>query len=148
MSFHTLQSKSSMVSPLPSSGIRLYNPGNYSQFSCMSLWPRDIRVNPYSNGYSGLGCRTWTARTFCKLQGAAGQSTTSAGEMSQVSKALLSPRALRTPAPAVQTSFGSGCNASGCQTAHSLARFTRFPSRPLMIRVPFLLLFGFNKETP
>ena len=27
-------------------------------------------------------------------------------------------------------------------------RVSRFPSRPLMIRVPFLLLFGFNKETP
>ena len=25
---------------------------------------------------------------------------------------------------------------------------TRFPSNPLMIRVPFFLLFSFNKETP
>ena len=30
-----------------------------------------------------------------------------------------------------------------------LSRFcyTRFPSRPLIIRVPFFLLFGFNKGT-
>ena len=24
----------------------------------------------------------------------------------------------------------------------------RFPSNPLIIRVPFFLIFGFNKETP
>ena len=31
--------------------------------------------------------------------------------------------------------------------AHTWLPATRFPSRPLMIKVPFFLLFGFNKGT-
>ena len=61
--------------------------------------------------------------------------TKSMFQLSGVHYTLVEPRALAA-------ALGASGSCGSCSKA-----FARFPSRPLIIRVPFFLLFGFHKGT-
>ena len=56
------------------------------------------------------------------------------------------PRNLIQLAPLPAGKFRHESCAANHKTQHT--RLPRFPSNPLIIRVPFFLIVGFNKETP